>query len=587
MTSDTSDDWLQLLPPAIITDDPSQVTFPVHVPHGTSVVVVIADAAGSEEFLTQVEDNTPPQEVNGVLTGRARFALGPLKVGTYTITASLEDGSEAQTSVEITEPLPAEQVAEPIEDGGPVEAAPAEDIGRPEYNGRNWGVSISLYALRSTQSWGVGDFADLADLAVVVAQGGGDYLMLTPTVRNAAQEVARLGLEPNARGGLVLDPLHIRPEDIREVAYLPSSQRTMLEWGSEPIREVNTSPEQIDFAQVWEAKRGALEIIHSAHRSPMREAAFQRFKVDHGRGLAEYVHAAVAAESEDPAAVYGDLIADSTTGALARKENHERIDFHLWLQWIAREQLAAAQAQALAAGMRIGLIHTAPAAADPQIIPEARAYGGGVCLVDVAAEGLARASELAEESGLWLFADGREDSDRERLEGTGIVPRMTIWSLFANERDLPDLPPRSMLAVAMTEDPPTAGYLSEEHLELMQRTGALHGDFEEIRKEERIVKDRLLLRLREEGLLASDATERQTIEAIHGYLTLAPARFITITLSDAVGNRRPFTLGGDYPDWTYPYTDGAGAAVLADDLQANARFNSLIEAVDQQLRGDR
>ncbi|NJM33586.1 MAG: 4-alpha-glucanotransferase [Rhodomicrobium sp.] len=38
------------------------------------------------------------------------------------------------------------------------------------------------------------------------------------------------------------------------------------------------------------------------------------------------------------------------------RENHrERIQFHLWLQWLAHEQLAKAQRRALAAGMRIGL----------------------------------------------------------------------------------------------------------------------------------------------------------------------------------------------------------------------------------------
>ena len=647
MTAETQDLWQHVLPPSTRTDTPDHLTIPVHVPHGSSVVVVVADEQGQEEFLEQVEDNSPPREVNGVLTGRARFALGNLTPGRYVLRASLEDGSEASGELvigpietdapadedalteedapaQVNEDLPGPEsasveseavVSEPVDEEPsepePAQAsAPAEDaraendageederdaqsdlrarIARKEYGGRNWGISGALYAMRSNGSWGIGDLADLADVAVTAATAGADYLLLTPVALTASQAIDELGLNSTDGGGLVIDPVYLRPEDIREVAYLPSSQRTMLEWGSETIRSTNTEPSEIDFAEVWEAKRAALEIIYTARRSPMREESFHRFVVAHGRGLAEYVHAAVAAETEDPETTFADLCADSTRGAAARKEHKERIEFHLWLQWAAREQLARAHTVARNAGMRIGLIHTASAAM-PLTFDGLVPYAGGVFLtgLDIDADG-ADAQEAAREAGLLLFTDGRDPQRRAELGPLGIIPQTTLWSEFDGEdpHALEAYPEGGMAAVTTIEEPPTAGFLAEEHLDLRNRLGLLPEPYEEVRRAERIRRERLLDQLRSRALVKPGATERQLVEALYRYLVHTPAQFITVTLSDAVGNRRPFVLGGPYPDWRYPYTDGANTGVLVDELRENARFNSLVEALDAELRGE-
>ncbi len=402
-----------------------------------------------------------------------------------------------------------------------------------------------------------------------------------------------MGFTAAARGGLVIDPLYIRPEDIREVAYLPGAQRTMLDWGSETIRATNTEADSIDFAQVWEAKRAALEVIYAGKRSLMREVSFQRFVKDHGHALAEYVHAAVAEEAgaggtDEGQRLFTDLCSDSTTGAAARREHHDRIYFYLWLQWVAREQLARAHQVARETGMRLGLVHTAPAAADPEILGEIHPYAGGVFLTDIGGGDAQEAVKHARAAGVVLFADGRDLATREQLVSLGIIPQTTLWAEFDGEapRDLQHLPRESMLAVTTTQNPPTAGFLAEEHLSLMNRLGLLNEPYESVRKTERIMRERLMARVRERSLLPEGATERQLIEGLHQYLAFSPAQFLTLTLSDAVGNRRPFTLGGDYPDWTYPYTDGAGAGVLVDEINENARFNSLLSAVDSQLRGE-
>ncbi|HLS03052.1 MAG TPA: 4-alpha-glucanotransferase, partial [Beutenbergiaceae bacterium] len=283
---------------------------------------------------------------------------------------------------------------------------PDSDLGRQEYGGRNWGVSLALYALRSARSWGMGDFADLGDLAAIVAHVGGDYLVVGPVTSTTQQAVERLGFTCAHGGGLIVDPLHIRPEDIREVAYLPSSQRTMLDWGSETIRATNTQPDPINVDEVWEAKKAALEVAFSVPRTPARQALFHQFVRRHGAGLAPYVHAAVAAENPNSQALYEDLCADSSAGAAARRHHEERIEFHLWVQWVGREQLHAAHSNALATGMRIGVVHTMVEGLDAHSIADLGAFGGGVFLAHIEADGFDEAVVAARDAGMVVFAEG-------------------------------------------------------------------------------------------------------------------------------------------------------------------------------------
>jgi 4-alpha-glucanotransferase len=106
--------------------------------------------------------------------------------------------------------------------------------------------------------------------------------------------------------------------------------------------------------------------------------------------------------------------------------------------------------------------------------------------------------------------------------------------------------------------------------------------------------------LRERGLLpertgAGEApsagpteTEEHTIEALHRLLAQSPSVLLGVALVDAVGERRvqnqPGTTEALYPNWQVPLGDPDGRAVLIDDLPTNARFNSLLAAVEDALR---
>jgi 4-alpha-glucanotransferase len=155
-----------------------------------------------------------------------------------------------------------------------------------------------------------------------------------------------------------LHPLYIRPEDIPETAYLPIAERSLVEWQAEMARPLSVDPGPIDRDASWTAKKVALEVIHAAPRSAARQDRLDQFRAEQGEGLEDFAAwCALAehfgAEPWPPEALdkHSELV------ARLRVELADRVDFYCWLQWVADDQLAAAQATARRAGMRMGIMH--------------------------------------------------------------------------------------------------------------------------------------------------------------------------------------------------------------------------------------
>jgi 4-alpha-glucanotransferase len=132
--------------------------------------------------------------------------------------------------------------------------------------------------------------------------------------------------------------------------------------------------------------------------------------------------------------------------------------------------------------------------------------------------------------------------------------------------------------VTVHDLPPTAGYLAGVHVELRDRLGLLTRPVEEELAVAAHEREGFLRLLRERGLLADDADEQQTVEALHALLTRAPSRLLGVSVSDLVGDRRTQNQPGthrEYPNWRVPLTGPDGTPVLVEDLPSNARARSL------------
>jgi 4-alpha-glucanotransferase len=216
-----------------------------------------------------------------------------------------------------------------------------------------WGLFCQLYELRSEGSWGIGDFGDLARLAAVAAESGADFLGINPVhaLFLAAPDRRSPFMPSNRR---FLNPLYIAMD------ALPGRTHP----GEAALAAVEAA-ELIDYPGVAALKLKGLRAVFA--ESPFGpdhpEADFEAYRGDGGEALAR--HALFEALSFDMVArgleagwrTWPAEFQSPVSPAVATFARHHasEVTFHVWLQWIAHRQLAAAHGAAKAAGMRIGL----------------------------------------------------------------------------------------------------------------------------------------------------------------------------------------------------------------------------------------
>jgi 4-alpha-glucanotransferase len=331
--------WARSLPPTILGRAGAQTTFWVHVTHGHPAEVWLELEDGTVRTgVRQVDNFTAPFDLDGRWIGEASFVLpDDLPLGYHRV--HLRSGDEELSTALIVTP---------------------GWLGLPERLGarRVWGFATQLYSVRSRQSWGVGDLTDLTDLAVwsATAHGAG-YVLVNPL--HAAAPTTPMEPSPYLpTSRRFVNPLYLRVEAIPEFAYL-RKRRRLWRLGDDVRQHANTI-DTIDRDAAWAAKRTALQLVFRVPRSAGRDLAYAAFCAREGSALDDFATWCALAEH------YGDDWhqwpeslrhpgADGVAEFVA--EHPDAVDFHRWLQWQLDEQLAAAQSQAVRAGMSLGVVH--------------------------------------------------------------------------------------------------------------------------------------------------------------------------------------------------------------------------------------
>lgn len=640
--------WRAVVPPTVVVRAGDSARIAVHVVNGEPVRLDLeleAAAGGAIRTLTQVDEWHDPKEVDGVLVGRATFEIPPdLPLGYHDLRVS--SPSRQATGQLIVVP---ERLQWPI----------------ALERHRAWGFAAQLYSVRSRRSWGVGDLADLADLAILSARElGADLLVINPL--HAVEPEAPLTPSPYLpTTRRFTNPLYLRIEDIPEVAYLPATDRALIEWEAEEVQQLAAGQTYLDRDTAWRAKQAALAVVRQVPLTPARQAEFDAYVAEQGAGLRDFaLWSAIAAHCTRTGEPWPeDAYSPDAPGALRlERELADDVAYHCWLQWLCDEQLARAQRAARDAGMSIGICHDLavgvhPAGSDawaladvlapgisvgappdaynqlgqdwsqPPWRPDALAQAGYRPYRDMLRTvmrhaGAIRVDHILGLFRLWWIPRGagaqagtyvRYDHEaligilcleahragvvvigedlgvfepwiRSYLEQRGILGTSVLW--FEKDGSGEPLDPRlwrsATLATVTTHDlPPTASYLAGEHIDLRESLGLLTRPVAEERAAARRERDAVISQLESLRLLPPDASEREIIEALHRFLTWTPAMLTAVSLADAVGERRMQNQPGtdtQYPNWQIPLADGAGNAVLLDDLLDNPRLRSLVRA---------
>ena len=132
--------------------------------------------------------------------------------------------------------------------------------------------------------------------------------------------------------------------------------------------------------------------------------------------------------------------------------------------------------------------------------------------------------------------------------------------------------------------PPTAGYLTGEHMVVREQLGLFTRDIEMERAEDEADRAKMLAVLAERGLLGEDQRTRKVVEALHRFVSWTPALLVGISLSDLVGDVRTINQPGtdeEYPNWRVPLAGPDRTPVLLDDVIADAGAKRITRAVQR------
>ncbi|MGV0645948.1 4-alpha-glucanotransferase [Mycolicibacterium sp. XJ2546] len=338
--------WTRPLPPTIVARAGTAASFWVHVLHGDPAQVWVRLEDGSTRTgLRQLENHSAPYELDGQLIGEASFEVPPdLPLGYHELHLQLGD-DDVSTAVIVT----------------PASLAPPR-LG----TGRSWGLAVQLYSVRSQRSWGIGDLTDMTDLAVwSAAEHAAGFLLVNPL--HAAAPTAPMEPSPYLpTSRRYVNPIYLRVEAIAEYAYLRRRGRSRK--AREQIQAAADRAELIDRDAAWQAKRAALQAVHRVPRSAGRDLAYAAYRNREGASLDDFATWCALAEK------YGNdwhgwpqelqHPARPAVAEFAAKQA-ATVDFHRWLQWQLDDQLTAAQATALQAGMDLGLMHDLAVGVDP------------------------------------------------------------------------------------------------------------------------------------------------------------------------------------------------------------------------------
>ncbi|WP_293783474.1 4-alpha-glucanotransferase, partial [uncultured Aeromicrobium sp.] len=217
---------------------------------------------------------------------------------------------------------------------------------------RTWGWMLQLYALHSNDSWGIGDYRDLAEFARRAGQEQGAGVLLVNPVQAfvVSKPLERSPYSPSSRR--YANPIYLRVTDTDAFATADERVRERI------LALAPDDPKDglVDYDAVWDAKRTALELLWEQRPDvgPIDTdltmfATAMALAEDHGPDWREWPE-----EYRHP-----DNVEE------VRRVLAPRIAFHAWIQQLCDQQLGTARDAARAAGMAIGIVHDLPVGVHP------------------------------------------------------------------------------------------------------------------------------------------------------------------------------------------------------------------------------
>lgn len=626
--------WRRTLPPTVVARQGWTPWVPFHLPHGHTARLDIELEDGRRRIATQVDHWVAPRDVDGVLVGEATFALpGDLPCGWHRLVASV-DGAEVATSTLIVTP-PRLELPAPLRDRAATGLlAQLYQVRSADSWGIGDLGDLAALATWGADRLGA-DFVLVNPLHAAQPVAPMEPSPYLPTTRRFVNplylrvedipEVARL--TPDARDELAA--LAARARTLNDAEMLDRDGSWALKRAAlELVHAVGlTGRRAADYARYRDLEgEGLLDFatwcaiadVHGlpAHRWPDElagpqaagVAAFraeqatridfhcwlqwildrqlgeaQRRATDAGMALGVIHDLAVGVHPHgaDAWGLADALARGVTVGAPPDQFNQLGQD---WSQPPWRPHRLAELGYAPFRDMvRTVLRDSGGIRVDHIIglfrlwwIPEGGSPADGTyvrydheALIGILALEAQRAGAVVIGEDLGTV----EPSARDYLLERGLLGTSIMWFEWADGRPLPPEGYRELcLSSVTTHDlPPTAGYLTLEHVAVRERLRLLTRSVAEERAAEQYSIDTVRSALVERGLLAPDGTTEDMVVAMHAWLAHTPSRLLGYSLADLVGDRRAINQPGtnrEYPNWSLPLAGPDGLPLSLEQAMA-------------------
>jgi len=232
-----------------------------------------------------------------------------------------------------------------------------------------WGVAVQLYALRSQDNWGIGDFTDLAELLRLAAGAGAGFVGVSP-VHALFFSDPTLYSPYSASSRHALNVMFIDVSAVLEVQGSRRAQAIMADAGFRARLAAVRAATHVDYPAVASLKiavlAAAFERFRTEHlaRHSARAAACRSFLRERGEPLRRHTlfdaldtwlrrkHGTGAGWHNWPEEYRSP---DSDAVRRFAEEHADDVAFHGYLQWIASEQLGAVRALARELKLSVGV----------------------------------------------------------------------------------------------------------------------------------------------------------------------------------------------------------------------------------------
>ncbi len=239
-----------------------------------------------------------------------------------------------------------------------------------------FGVSLMMYALKSENSIGIGDFGDLEEIVKLTAKNGGDVVGLSPlgamspyTLPKSILNMFKGDVSPyRTLSRLFINYAYISLKDVEDYKNSADVLSFMNDEGvKNEIRRLNES-DKVLYTPVLMLKLKILTMMYKEfikNGSIERKNEFLRYKDEKGEELYNLCLFEALLERNRGVPFWRFWMdgTDDINSLVTRKfadENKERIDVFAYCHWLADLQLKKLQNLAIELGMKVGLYTDMP-----------------------------------------------------------------------------------------------------------------------------------------------------------------------------------------------------------------------------------